>query len=135
MNFPISSIIGMCHVYVRAAVPELKEWLETSPYHFYACYSFPSLDVTSWDHKHKLLPKDLLVCGYCAAKNLDEWKKIKEFLKKQKPLRALDPFAGAGAFGLGLEESGCIEVTHAVEISPSAAKTLKCAFCYSSQRY
>ncbi|KAG1839477.1 S-adenosyl-L-methionine-dependent methyltransferase [Suillus tomentosus] len=125
MNFPISSIIGMCHVYVRAAVPELKEWLETSPYHFYACYSFPSLDVTSWDHKHKLLPKDLLVCGYCAAKNLDEWKKIKEFLKKQKPLRALDPFAGAGAFGLGLEESGCIEVTHAVEISPSAAKTLK----------
>lgn len=125
MNFPISSIIGMCHVYVRAAVPELKEWLEMSPYHFYACYSFPSLDVTSWDHKHTLLPKDLLVCRYCTAENLAEWKQNQEFLEKQKPLRALDPFAGAGAFGMGLEESGCIEVTHAVEISPSAAKTLK----------
>ncbi|KAG2149402.1 S-adenosyl-L-methionine-dependent methyltransferase [Suillus cothurnatus] len=125
MNFPISSIIGMCHVYVRAAIPELKEWLEMSPYHFYVCYSFPSLDVTSWDHKRTLLPKDLLVCKYCTAENLAEWKQSQEFLKRQKPLRALDPFAGAGAFGLGLEESGCIDVTHAVEISPSAAKTLK----------
>ncbi|KAG1717820.1 S-adenosyl-L-methionine-dependent methyltransferase [Suillus lakei] len=125
MNFPITSIIGMCHVYVRAAVPELKDWLEMSPYHFYACYSFPSLDVTSWDDKHTLAPRDLLVCRYCTKENLAEWEQSREFLKKQKPLRALDPFAGVGAFGSGLEESGCIEVTHAIEISPSAAKTLK----------
>ncbi|KAG0703678.1 S-adenosyl-L-methionine-dependent methyltransferase, partial [Suillus ampliporus] len=124
-NFPISSIIGLCHVYVRAAVPELKEWLEMSPYHFYVCYSFPSLNVASWDHKHTLAPRDLLVCKYCAAENVAEWNQSREFLKKQKPLRAFDPFAGSGAFGLGLEESGCIKVTHAVEISPSAAKTLK----------
>lgn len=125
MDFPISSIIGMCHVYVRAAVPELKKWLEMSPYHFYACYSFPSLNVTSWDDKRTLLPKDILVCRYCTAEDLAEWTHSQEFVQKQKPLRALDPFAGSGAFGLGLEESGCIEVTHAVEISPSAAKTLK----------
>ncbi|KAG1742724.1 S-adenosyl-L-methionine-dependent methyltransferase [Suillus paluster] len=124
-TYPISRLIGLCHVYVRAAVPELKEWLEMSPYHFYACYSFPSLNVTSWDHKHTLAPQDLLVCKHCTAENLAEWNQSREFLKKQKPLRAFDPFAGAGAFGLGLEESGCIEVTHAVEISPSAAKTLK----------
>jgi DNA (cytosine-5)-methyltransferase 1 len=128
MDFPISSIIGMCHVYVRATVPELKKWLEMSPYHFYACYSFPSLNVTSWDDKRTLLPKDILVCRYCTAEDLAEWTHGQEFVQKQKPLRALDPFAGSGAFGLGLEESGCIEVTHAVEISPSAAKTLKCAF-------
>ncbi|KAG2155745.1 S-adenosyl-L-methionine-dependent methyltransferase [Suillus clintonianus] len=124
-TFRISCVIGLCHVYVRAAVPELKAWLEMSPYHFYARYSFPSLYVTSWDDKRTLVPRDLLVCGYCAEENLTEWEQSREFLKKQKPLRALDPFSGVGAFGLGLEQSGCIEVTHAIEISPSATKTLK----------
>lgn len=56
---------------------------------------------------------------------------IKKFQEKragvaQGPtLRALDVFAGVGAFGLGMEEAGGIRVTHAIEISPSAAKTLK----------
>ena len=46
-----------------------------------------------------------------------------EFLRKQKPLRALDPFGGIGAFGLGMEETSPLKVTYAVEVSPSAAKT------------
>ena len=40
-------------------------------------------------------------------------------------LRAFDPFAGVGAFGMSMEGSGAIRVTHAVEISPSAAATMK----------
>lgn len=56
---------------------------------------------------------------------------IKKFRQRQggflegRTLRALDVFAGVGAFGLGMEEVGGIKVTHAIEISPSAAKTLK----------
>ena len=40
-------------------------------------------------------------------------------------ISTFDPFGGVGAFGLGLEEAGCIKVTHAVEISPSASQTLQ----------
>lgn len=52
---------------------------------------------------------------------------MKEFLGSvaYKSLRTLDLFGGVGAFGLSMEESGCLKVTHAVEISPSAAKTFK----------
>jgi len=122
------NVLGLCQVYVRAAIPELEAWLEVSPYHFYACYAFPSLNVTSWNDRKRLEPQDLLVCRYCAAEDVAAWKHSQEFVKKHKPLRALDPFAGSGSFGLGMEETGCIKVTHAVEISPSAAKTIKYAF-------
>lgn len=50
-----------------------------------------------------------------------------------KPLRAFDPFGGVGAFGLGLEEGGCIQVTHTVEISPSASETLRCGDLLNSR--
>lgn len=40
-------------------------------------------------------------------------------------LRAFDPFGGVGAFALSMQEAGCLQLTHAVEISPSAAKTLQ----------
>ena len=41
------------------------------------------------------------------------------------PFKALDPFAGVGAFVRGLEYPGAVEFTHAIEICPSAALTLK----------
>jgi DNA (cytosine-5)-methyltransferase 1 len=45
---------------------------------------------------------------------------------KPKPLPTLDLFAGVGAFSRGLKEgSDCLKVTHAIEIGPSAAKTLQ----------
>lgn len=45
---------------------------------------------------------------------------------QEKPLQAVDLFGGVGAFSLGLKEgSGCLQVSHALEISPSAAKTIK----------
>ena len=47
-------------------------------------------------------------------------------ISKSQPLRALDLFGGVGAFSHGLSQgSGCIKVTHAVEISPSATRTFK----------
>ncbi|KAI0029450.1 S-adenosyl-L-methionine-dependent methyltransferase [Vararia minispora EC-137] len=50
-----------------------------------------------------------------------------EFARDSPPLRVLDLFAGTGSMSLGLIEGfqGRMELTHAVEISPSAASSLK----------
>jgi hypothetical protein len=42
-------------------------------------------------------------------------------------LRTLDLFAGVGALSMGLEETGGFRTTHAVEIGPSTAQTLRYA--------
>ena len=47
----------------------------------------------------------------------------------QPQLRALDLFAGTGAFSLGMRAAGApFKLTHAIEISPSAAKSLRYVF-------
>jgi DNA (cytosine-5)-methyltransferase 1 len=40
-------------------------------------------------------------------------------------LQTLDLFAGVGAFSLGMKESAGFNVTHAIEIGPSTAETLR----------
>ncbi|KAH7927250.1 S-adenosyl-L-methionine-dependent methyltransferase [Leucogyrophana mollusca] len=127
MTFSVSELIGVCYVYVSASIPEadLKTWLSISPRHFFAKYSFPSLNVRTWDERQRLEPSDLLVCKSCVSGNVKQLNLTKEFLSKNKPLRAFDPFGGVGAFGLALELSGCVKVTHTVEICPSAAESLR----------
>lgn len=61
----------------------------------------------------------------CVKQDLKKFKGMKTFLEREVPLRVFDPFGGTGAFGLAMEEVGCFKMTHAVEISPSAAKTLQ----------
>jgi DNA (cytosine-5)-methyltransferase 1 len=127
----VQDLICVCHVRPFHLVShDLQFWLEASPYHFYAKYHFPSLDISSWDDRSPLKP--LKVCADCCADKVEEIGKMKEFLasSRKRPLRVLDLCAGAGAFGLALEELGCVKITHAVEISPSAAKTLKYTFPY-----
>jgi DNA (cytosine-5)-methyltransferase 1 len=66
------------------------------------------------------------VCGKCHRKREQEVNALNEFLTYQQrhPLRALDAFGGSGALGMALAEgSSCFNVTHAIEIAPSAAKT------------
>jgi len=49
---------------------------------------------------------------------------MNRFFREGKPLRTLDLFGGVGAFSSGIAQgSRCMKVTHAIEISPSAAKT------------
>jgi DNA (cytosine-5)-methyltransferase 1 len=54
---------------------------------------------------------------------------LQELSKLPQPqLRALDLFAGTGAFSLGMKAAGApFKLTHAIEISPSAAKSLRYA--------
>ncbi|KIM90499.1 hypothetical protein PILCRDRAFT_766532 [Piloderma croceum F 1598] len=47
-----------------------------------------------------------------------------EYFTSNKLLHTFNPFGGVGAFGLGLEQAGCVKVTHAVKISPSISQTL-----------
>jgi hypothetical protein len=63
----------------------------------------------------------------CHQRRMDELRAEKEFVQRS-PMRTLDLFAGVGAFSLGLKESGGFSITHAIEIGPSTAKTLKCCF-------
>jgi len=54
------------------------------------------------------------------------FEKHRDFLayRKRNKLSILDLFGGCGALGLGLADgSQSLEVTHAIEILPSSAKT------------
>ncbi|KAF9225292.1 S-adenosyl-L-methionine-dependent methyltransferase [Gyrodon lividus] len=125
MTFEIGDLIGMCYVLVGSSMPELDAWKAMSPRHFYVKYRFPSLNVESWSDRRRMEPEYLGVCKECMGGNLRSFRDMKTFLGQAAPLRVFDPFGGTGAFGLGLEEVGCFEMTHAVEISPSAARTLR----------
>ncbi|KAJ1554510.1 hypothetical protein HK096_003215 [Nowakowskiella sp. JEL0078] len=56
----------------------------------------------------------------------------KDFLKSLKKVRALDIFSGCGGLSCGLEMSGAVETTNAVEFSASAAVTFRHNFPDSS---
>ncbi|KAF8167566.1 hypothetical protein B0H34DRAFT_792278 [Crassisporium funariophilum] len=106
----------------------LEDWLELSYDHFYLRYTFPKLKVKSWKDRRTMTWKELLVCTPCYKDRLKGRKVMYNFLQhaERKPLPTLDLFGGVGAFSRGLAEgSGCLSVTHAIEIGPSAAKTFK----------
>lgn len=117
---PMSSLTGE---------DDLEEWLALSPDHFYLRYQFDSLNPETWNQRQKM-PKneDFLVCQTCWRDRLREKKLASQFSAylERDPLPTLDLFGGVGAFSKGLAEgSECLRVTHAVEIGPSAAKTLE----------
>jgi hypothetical protein len=60
----------------------------------------------------------------CTQARLQELRDEQAYVRDH-PMHTLDLFAGVGAFSLGMREACGLDVTHAVEISPSAAKTLK----------
>lgn len=80
----------------------------------------------SWTDRKMVAWQELLVCTPCCKERLKGRKSLYKYLEqaRRQPLPTLDLFGGVGAFSRGLAEgSGCLEVTHAIEISPSAAKT------------
>lgn len=124
----ISELIRVCYVFHESTGPRLDEWLSFSADHFFIRFGFPSLDVDSWDARVPIPSHKLYLCTLCATENLQQMEKTELFLKKNKRKLwpTLDLFGGVGAFGLGVAEgSQCLKVTHAIEISPSAAQTYK----------
>jgi DNA (cytosine-5)-methyltransferase 1 len=121
-------IYAPCIQSFQAPDATLEDWLNLSYRHFYLRYAFPKLQVKSWRERKKLGWQELHVCTPCCKERLKGRKQLQEFLRdmKAQPLPTLDLFGGVGAFSKGLREgSGCLKVTHAIEIGPSAAKTFR----------
>ncbi|TFK56344.1 S-adenosyl-L-methionine-dependent methyltransferase [Heliocybe sulcata] len=126
-NFPLSYLLGRCLVEHKRRIPDFDLWIASSPKHFFVQYAAPRLAVQSWADVRQLRQAEVDACPPCYDAEMRRMKELSDFLgdMEEKPLRVLDPFAGVGAFGMGLEESGVVRMTYAIEISPSAAKTLR----------
>lgn len=70
--------------------------------------------------------KQLSICRKCYERCGEEAVQLNQYILQTKPLRALDVFGGGGAFGMALSDgSANFDVTHAIEIAPSAAQTYR----------
>ena len=118
-------LLKRCTVLFYKSAPDmgLQEWLDLSPLHFYIRYLVP-YDPPLWSARTKVDRRKVPVCSRCYEEHSAELEDHKALMQKP-PLQAFDIFAGCGALGLSMEEAGHMQVTHAVEITPSAADTLK----------
>jgi hypothetical protein len=127
----VKDIIRKIYVVLPVTVSDLEAWKALSPVHFYVRYKFPSLKSLSWvEDFSSLEPKNVPYCDRCFSQNEKEITSLVEFSAQFEPLRALDLFAGVGAFALGMELSCPMKLTHAIEISPSAARTMEYVHLY-----
>ena len=122
-----SAIIQKAYVLVLEKIGDLQAWINVSSQHFFLQYSFPTLQ-SCWTQKEILNSSEVHACLPCLTQRketlLTEVKRA-----TQSKLKALDLFAGTGAFSLGMKASGApFKLTHAIEISPSAAKSLRYLF-------
>ena len=128
MRVPATDLICPCLALDKASLPEAKlaEFLKASPLHFYITYFCQSVDHRAWQQRRTLAEAghSLKICKPCYESYQHHQKQMALF-RKASPLRAFDPFAGVGAFALAMQETGCLRLTHAIEISPSAARTLQ----------
>ncbi|KAF9566963.1 S-adenosyl-L-methionine-dependent methyltransferase [Agrocybe pediades] len=102
----------------------IMNWLEQSPDHYFVTYEFPGIKIRSWSESRRIQCGKYHVCRPCFEERLSRKEGLKSFIRQAKPLKTMDLFGGVGAFSLGIAAgSKCLKVTHAVEISPSAALT------------
>ncbi|CCM04603.1 uncharacterized protein FIBRA_06785 [Fibroporia radiculosa] len=126
-DVPVTRLVNRCYVLHpdSARSPGIDEWLSLSPSHMYARFHFPTRTPSNWSERKRLKYWDVFICPKCIKDDNEQVANLRQFLSPSNQLKAFDPFGGVGAFGLGMEESGCVKMVHAVEISPSAARTLQ----------
>ncbi|KAK7686545.1 hypothetical protein QCA50_010145 [Cerrena zonata] len=128
-DVPITSIVRKLYVLHKSSLSEqnLATFLQLSPWHLYVQYSFPHWKVQRWREGKKLSEEDVQICPDCFKENQVWQKNTQRFLaaQRKKGLRTLDLFGGCGAFSLAMKDLAWVRTTHAIEISPSAAQTLK----------
>ncbi len=125
---PIDDLIRVIFVLPVDAIPHLDEWLDESSDHFFISYIFQTMTVEAWSDKEKLDCAEFEICETCCGEMVAHRKLLKKYLLciRERPLAALDLFGGVGAFSLGMKEGfRGLKVTHAIEISPSAARTFR----------
>lgn len=130
---PLDNILGQCYVLHHDLIFDMDMWVSLGAEFFYYRYRFGRVSPVSWDEREPLEESAGFGCESCAyvlQTRLAEAVAFAEETQTQK-LRAFDIFAGAGAMSLGMEKAtGCLNTTHAVEISPSAAQTFMYACKY-----
>jgi DNA (cytosine-5)-methyltransferase 1 len=127
-KIPVADIIRKIFVATPDVLSDLETWRSVSPAHFYIRYRFPSIKNRSWrDDYISVGAAEIPHCERCFGDNQKEVLAVSKYVSKleKSPLKALDLFAGTGAFGFGMEKSCPIKVTHAIEIAPSAARSIK----------
>ncbi|PFH48401.1 hypothetical protein AMATHDRAFT_5836 [Amanita thiersii Skay4041] len=128
VTITIQDIIRTICVLPYQSIFDLDKWLAMSPDHFYTRFSFPSLRVSSWEDRKQIDYDQLELCGECSEAQSKWDDAMKRFLltKRSRPMSVLDVFGGIGSFSSGLKAGfPGFNVTHAIEISPSAAKSFK----------
>jgi hypothetical protein len=79
-----------------------------------ACVPISCNTVKSWRLGHEQCLQQ-----YCTELGVE-----RDFVQSNK-LKTLDLFAGVGAFSLGMKDNAGFNITHAIEIGPSTAETLR----------
>ena len=105
-------------------------WTALGAEYFYYQYHFSQCPPMSWNGRERLAENAGIgceICAYVLQARIGEALTFAEEAQTRK-LKAFDIFAGAGAMSLGMENAtGGMKTTHAVEISPSAARTFRYA--------
>lgn len=127
---PIKDFVRVIYVTCKQSLEgtqtSLEDWVQEAPDYFYITWGFSKIHISSWNPHSEVCCKDLNVCSICCKEQLDRMKQTQAYSKKAKKLAVLDLFGGVGAFSKGLVDgSKHLEVTHAIELSPSAAETFK----------
>jgi DNA (cytosine-5)-methyltransferase 1 len=124
---PLDDVLAPCYALHHNLIFDMNLWTVLGAEYFYYRYRFTRRHPASWDEREPV-KEDAIVgcetCAYALQVRLAEAVEFAEEAQKHK-LRAFDVFAGAGAMSLGMEGSTGMKTTHAVEISPSAARTFR----------
>ena len=127
---PVENLLAQCYVLHHDLIFDMDLWATLGPAHFYYRYRFALHKPASWDERVPLAEDAGVGCETCAyalQERLAEAVAFEEEAQARK-LRVLDVFAGAGGMSLGMETAmSGIKTTHAIELAPSAARTLRCA--------
>jgi DNA (cytosine-5)-methyltransferase 1 len=126
---PLDDVLAPCYVLHYDLILNMDLWTSLGARYFYYKYRFPRRSPASWDVRELLKESAGIGCEACAFVLQDRLAEAVSFSEEAeaRKLRNFDIFAGAGAMSLGMEAAaGGMKTTHAVEISPSAARTFRC---------
>ena len=127
---PLDDVLAPCYVLHHDLIFDRNLWIALGAEYFYYRYRFTGLPSASWKERETIKESAGVGCETCAYALQARLAEAVEFAEEAQnhKLRAFDVFAGAGAMSLGMEgATGGMRTTHAVEISPSAARTFRYA--------
>ena len=124
---PLEDFLAPCYVLHKDLIFDMNLWTALGAEYFYYQYRFSQRLPASWNERERLAENAGIGCEICAYVLQARISEALTFAEERK-LKAFDVFAGAGAMSLGMETAtGGMRTTHAVEISPSAARTFRYA--------